>query len=313
MSSNDISVIIPTYNCAQFICRAIDSVLFQEVNAKIIVVDDASTDATPSILERYASNPHITIIRNSRNIKLGASRNIGLNHAVSKFVFFLDSDDWLPRGALGRLLQVAKDGCADVVASGVLLVDENGNQTSYYSYDFECTKCEDSLDRFSCYELTAPAWAKLYRLRFIEEHELRFAEPYWHEDIIFTAQVAKYSKKYISISDYLYYYYSNLNSVTKSHPTLLHLESYFFVYNELKKFVSTLALEHIGNDVLYRRLFHNYGTAEFMPKFERYASLTTVKRFESDLFAAAKAVLGINGYALADAIYSLYQHKTLHS
>lgn len=311
MNKNTITVIIPAYNCAAFVSKAIDSVISQDVaGLKILIIDDASTDNTLSVLQKYEANDAVNIIVNEVNKRQGAARNTGIEHTTSKYIFFLDADDWLSQGALARMQDIAETTNADVVASGMLLVDENGSEKPYYAYDYECSGGEEALELFSVYSLTTPACAKLYRREFITRYCLRFVEHYWHEDILFTAYVAKYCKKYISISDFYYNYYTNAASTTKGRQTPLHLESYFYVHKELTEFIKHLSWEGIGNEALYRRLFRNYGTLEFMPKFERYASMVTLQEFNDDVFAAAKAIFGINGYPLADAICSLFESNT---
>ncbi len=91
-----ISVIIPVFNRSAVIGRAIESVLNQTYPAhQVIVVDDASTDETPRVLERYL--PRIRIIRLTQNRGVSAARNAGIRAATGDWIAFLDSDDqWLP-------------------------------------------------------------------------------------------------------------------------------------------------------------------------------------------------------------------------
>jgi glycosyltransferase involved in cell wall biosynthesis len=92
-----VSVVLPTYNRAASICRAIRSVLDQTYRSfELVVVDDGSDDATP---ERVASldDPRISCIRLDRNLGAAAARNAGIEASVGQFVAFQDSDDeWLP-------------------------------------------------------------------------------------------------------------------------------------------------------------------------------------------------------------------------
>ncbi|NQV41518.1 MAG: glycosyltransferase [Candidatus Marinimicrobia bacterium] len=88
----NISVIIPSYNRASTLERAIQSVLDQTFPAmEIIVVDDASTDGTSEILKKYSNR--IEIITNESNMGVSFSRNAGIQVAQSDWIAFLDSDD----------------------------------------------------------------------------------------------------------------------------------------------------------------------------------------------------------------------------
>jgi len=92
-----VSVIIPAYNRAHLIGRAIASVLAQSYrNFEIIVVDDASTDNLAAILAE-ANSPQLRCITHPRNRGAAAARNTGIAAANGEFVAFLDSDDvWYP-------------------------------------------------------------------------------------------------------------------------------------------------------------------------------------------------------------------------
>lgn len=92
------SAIIPTYNQAKFVARAIDSALAQDLPApgevEVILVDDESTDATPEVAATFGER--ITYVRQA-NRREGAARNAGARRATGTYFAFLDSDDyWLP-------------------------------------------------------------------------------------------------------------------------------------------------------------------------------------------------------------------------
>ncbi len=96
-----IDVIIPVYNSEKTIEKTIDSVLAQTNQvSEIIIVDDCSIDETQNIVKRRQKNltgTKIVYIKNNKNLGAGASRNTGLQASKSRYVAFLDSDDyWLP-------------------------------------------------------------------------------------------------------------------------------------------------------------------------------------------------------------------------
>lgn len=88
-----ISVIIPTFNRADKVVRAISSVLDQTfTDFEIIVVDDGSTDGTKGAVARF--DDRITYIEHSLNLGVSAARNTGIRKSTGEFIAFLDSDDW---------------------------------------------------------------------------------------------------------------------------------------------------------------------------------------------------------------------------
>lgn len=92
-----VSVIIPTYNRAATIGRAIDSVLQQTyTDIELIVVDDCSEDNTGEIVGKY-NDDRLRFIKHEFNQGACAARNTGIEHARGEFIAFQDSDDcWLP-------------------------------------------------------------------------------------------------------------------------------------------------------------------------------------------------------------------------
>ena len=87
------SVIIPAFNSVRYLARAIDSVLSQEGNAaEIIVVDDASTDGTDSLIRQYDHRVRYLQLKINRGV--AAARNFGAQNATGEWLAFLDADDF---------------------------------------------------------------------------------------------------------------------------------------------------------------------------------------------------------------------------
>lgn len=122
-----VSVIIPTYNRAHLIKRAIQSVLYQTYqNFEIIVVDDGSTDNTEEIVKNF-NNRKIKYIRYNENKRAATAKNIGIKASRAEFIAFQDSDDeWLPT-KLERQMEVFKNAPLEVgvVYTGVWLIKNN--------------------------------------------------------------------------------------------------------------------------------------------------------------------------------------------
>ena len=119
----DVSVVIPTRNRARFLARALRSALGQRgVSLEAIVVDDGSTDDTPSVVSRL-SDPRLTYIRRPSAGGVSEARNEGIAHATGRWIGFLDDDDvWAPT-KLERQLEAAASLGREWSYAGEVVVD----------------------------------------------------------------------------------------------------------------------------------------------------------------------------------------------
>ena len=124
----DLSIIIPTYNRAYVVGRAIQSVLNQTYkNFEILVVDDGSTDNTNEIV-RSVNDERVRYIRHEKNKGAAAARNTGIMAAKGKYIAFQDSDDeWLPE-KLEKQMAAFRNASSQigVVYTGMLRIEGDG-------------------------------------------------------------------------------------------------------------------------------------------------------------------------------------------
>lgn len=112
-----ISVIVPVYNVEKYIIQCVDSILRQTFkNMEIILIDDSSNDRSFDIIqEKYGKLPNVYIRKNPSNIGVSKTRNLGMNLARGKYVYFMDSDDLLLSNGLENLYNIAEKYNADIV------------------------------------------------------------------------------------------------------------------------------------------------------------------------------------------------------
>lgn len=132
MDEPSVSVVVPAYNAAATLARALDSIAAQtRVPAEVIVVDDASGDATAAIAEAHALHP--TIVRHEANRGGAAALQSGLEAARHDWVAFLDADDeWLPEKLERQVAALAAEPDASVVATGFVFVGRDGGEAWDY-------------------------------------------------------------------------------------------------------------------------------------------------------------------------------------
>src|SRR5690606_37960744 len=113
-----LSVIIPVYNVEKYVAQCLDSVLdqnFEPNDYEIIVVNDGSTDGSLAIVQDYANkHKHIKLI-DKKNGGVGSARNCGMDHAQGKYIYFIDSDDYLIPNCLNVLVDTCERHKLDVL------------------------------------------------------------------------------------------------------------------------------------------------------------------------------------------------------
>lgn len=124
-----VSIIIPTYNTEKFIRDTLQSVQNQTYqNWEMILVDDASTDKTVSVIEEFAKNDdRIKLFKLEKNSGNGFARNIAVEKASGKYIAYLDADDlWFPE-KLEKQIEFLKANNLPFTFSFYDCIDEEGN------------------------------------------------------------------------------------------------------------------------------------------------------------------------------------------
>lgn len=140
-----VSVVVPIYNVEQYLERCIDSVLRQTYsNLEIILVDDGSLDNSGSICDKYALEDKRIVVLHKVNGGLSDARNAGLQIIKGKYVFFVDSDDWIHADAI-RIL------CEKMILCDSDIVIGDFMQSMDYTNSFNMEFREENV---KAYELT---------------------------------------------------------------------------------------------------------------------------------------------------------------
>lgn len=196
----DCTVVVITYNDAARLPRAVRSVLGQTLrDLEVIIVDDASTDATPDVAaDLVRADSRVRHLRRGLNSGgCGAPRNDGLDAAASPYVMFLDSDDELPRHACKSLLTEIERTGADFVSGQISrLYEWNGRSEPYYPELFARRRVVEGIRKEPRLFLDSFTTNKLYRMSFLDEHRLRFPEDIHYEDHVFATEAYAVSRRF---------------------------------------------------------------------------------------------------------------------
>ncbi len=169
-----VSVVIPTYNHARFLGRALQSVMDQTYkNWEVIIIDNHSQDNTDEIVEAF-KDPRITLLKIHNNGVIAASRNMGIRAAKGEWIAFLDSDDhWYPNKLQIVINELQEMPTIDVCCTDEMLVDETtGNRQllEYGPYDLDFYR--SLLVKGNC---LSPS-ATVVRRNFLDNYSILFRE-----------------------------------------------------------------------------------------------------------------------------------------
>lgn len=212
-----ITVIIPAYNCANTLCRAIDSVIRQSYrNIEILLIDDGSTDnETPQLCDSYLNKDSRIKVFHKKNGGQGSARNVGLKNSHGMYVLFLDSDDEYVLDMCDKLID-STDGSYDFVLYG-FNVYQNGGLLRTPNPGV-CVYEGNNWDHFNSHirSLMSSPCNKFYKRKYISS---LFDEHCVHgEDALFNYANFHKNVRIKTISDCLYnVYLDNPISVNKQY------------------------------------------------------------------------------------------------
>lgn len=207
-----ISIIIPVYNAAKWLPQCLDSVLKQDFkNIEVILVNDASTDNSLLICQKYADEDNrIVIIDKPQNEGVEFARHSGYSISKGKYVMYIDSDDWLehPR-VLTVMYQKAEETDADYVEIGIQQVFDRHKWIKRRRVNPMKSGTIDQTELYGRYYgvfFGSTMWGKLYRKSIIDKAGIKPLELIYGEDSIYNIQLLQYLNRVVVLDEIGYNY-----------------------------------------------------------------------------------------------------------
>lgn len=205
-SERDLAVIVPVYNTLPELNRCLDSLLNQDMGGldyEIVAVDDGSTDGSGDLLDEYSERyEHVRVIHQENSGWPGQPRNLGVASSKSRYVFFVDADDYLGPESLRRQVEFADQHSSDIVVP-VLLEEEGASPRGAL---WSRGNAVDA-DRNLLFKTLSPQ--KLFRRDFLSKYSLCFPEGFVPlEDGLLLSRAYWLADRVSVLTDYGYYYKS---------------------------------------------------------------------------------------------------------
>lgn len=209
-----VSIILPCYNCQDYVGHAIDSVVRQSyADWELLIVDDGSTDQSPEIIRNHAAGDSRIRVFTQPNGGVSKARNLALENARGEFIALLDADDWLPPDSLQiRINKFSSSPDVDFVDGRVDVYYETGSSIERsWKPEFRGNP-HSMLLRLSPKCFFGPTWM----IRLKPGKTCRFDEGVKHgEDLLLYARLSRQGAIYDYVDETVYCYRNRSDSAMK--------------------------------------------------------------------------------------------------
>lgn len=257
---------MPVYKVEKYVAKAIESIQNQTLKDwEFIIVDDGSPDKSGNICDIYAKNDSRIQVIHKENGGAPSARNMAIDLAKGKYMYFMDSDDWAEPTMLEDMYNLAEESQAQLVVSGFYIdtyyeddkyiTTENSVEDKVFETQQEFR--ENSYRLFDKNLLYTP-WNKLYSSKYIKENNLKFPNTFW-DDFPFNLSVIRDVQR-VSVISKKYYHFMRARAESETakyrsdmyekreeeHQWMLNLYKYWNINNEaITEFISRRYVERL--------------------------------------------------------------------
>ena len=258
-----VSVIIATYNTAEYIEECLDSVAEQTLKQiEIIIIDDGSTDNTQELLEKYIMKHENILVVSQNNTGAGLARNKGIELAKGEYMVFMDPDDKYPvKDCLEILYNTAKTNDV-LICGGNILGNDNGKIVGIYSAgDGTEKKIKDNIIKAKDYFYLYGHQRYIFKSEFIKKEKIKYAQYKRYEDQILTVDAIGKAGSFYELDYPVYEYRINYryNKFDKN--------TYLDIVKGFRDTIKLICLYNMG--LMYEKNCQNF-IKQYMPQICRY-------------------------------------------
>lgn len=215
-----VSINIPVYKSEKYIFRCLESVKNQTYqNLEIILVNDGTPDNSVGLIEKFTQeNPdlNIRLIHHKENSGLSVVRNTGIDHSKGKYIYFLDSDDYITNHCIAKLVEIAEKENPDIVVGETICLDsKDGKEKMLFAIRAKQKihlENEFIFERFIEGDWPVIAPNKLYNRDWILKNQLRFVKGLYSQDELWAFHCAFKINKIAFLKEVTYIYFLHSES-----------------------------------------------------------------------------------------------------
>lgn len=203
-----VTIILPVYNSEKYVGRCLDSILNQTyTDFEIMAVNDGSTDSSFEILKKYKEkHPSKITVINQENKGVAKTRNESIKRANSKYIMFIDNDDYIDKDYIETYVKAVEKDDYDIAVGGFRRPNENGKIV-------KTLKLQNQ--EWSKFMIMTP-WAKIYKKQYLIENNIEFVDFNIGEDNYFNLKAFLMTKKIATLEYVGYNWFFNTKSVSNT-------------------------------------------------------------------------------------------------
>lgn len=242
-----LSIVVPVYNVERYLGRCLRSLLDQDIDAadyEILVINDGSRDGSLEIANSFARDHSNIVVQSQENQGHGAARNAGTRLATGRYIWFVDSDDYVASNVLGKLIDLMDRERLQVLAFGYSSVgpDDDVGRTIVESRVLETVDVVSGLHYMASHSnYPNTVWRFILDTGFLVASGIRFEEGRLLQDIVFSANVISAASRMVVVPIDVYRYVQrpgsemHPRSADDAKPLIVGYEGVVFGLEELRQ------------------------------------------------------------------------------
>ncbi|MCF6279244.1 MAG: glycosyltransferase [Flavobacteriaceae bacterium] len=307
-----LSIIVPMYNEEKYIIHCLESLLNQNIpktEYEILVIDDGSTDNSFSVVKNFSKrlNTSNILIYSKKNGGLSDARNFCIPLAKGKYIYFVDSDDYLASNVLKQLLECLEDNKLDILTFNYInTVDLTLKKSKNNTKSLTNIVIPNGIEHIANNHFHHAVWTYIIEREFLINTKILFVKTLLLEDCVFTPQLFFKANRIAHLPIDVYRYLQvNPNSIMRK-TDLSHIDkminSHTYIMTEINKLIDTLDKNNPIHKKCIDRLQNRQQTLVFFLIAKLIKSNLSIKKLEKTL----NELKMLNSYPLNNFISEKY-------
>lgn len=256
---NKISIVVPVYNSEKTIKKCLNSIINQTfLDMDILIIDDGSTDGSAAICDEYVHKDCRIKVIHKGNGGVSSARNVGIDECQTRYIMFVDSDDFLDETICEKLYKLIISHNTGMACCGFVREfhkdDAFVTSVEILPGSKGIFSLEDLRQQFGyLYEktLASTPCCKIYDMDVINSFNLKFTtDIYLGEDMLFNLQYLRHSYTIVFLNEALYHYINNSDNNSLTHKFEKNKFDFFQIqFNETEKFCMDMGLQQSMSSV----------------------------------------------------------------